>query len=262
MPIGFAGLMCHAPIVIPAVGGDRLAECAATTRAMQRLAARVVEHCPEVLVIVSPHTPRALKDWSLVDGPRIRGDLGAFGAPQARIDLPAATSLRSRLLAHSVPTRAVLLDSLDHGAMVPLWFLAQAGWSGPTLIVGLPWQETTAAQMAQALRGVCALPRAAVVASGDMSHRLAPGAPAGYHPRAVEFDKFVVRQLQKGNPTGLREMDPQLRTLAAEDVVTSTLVAWGAVEDRREGHEVLAYEGPFGVGYCEAVLFDEEGAEA
>jgi aromatic ring-opening dioxygenase LigB subunit len=262
MPIGFAGLMCHAPIVIPAVGGERLGECVNTTRAMHKLAVRVVEHCPEVLVIVSPHTPRALKDWSLVDGDRIRGDLGAFGAPQARIDLPAAGAIRSRLLAHSVPTRAVHLDSLDHGAMVPLWFLAQAGWSGPTLIVGLPWQETTAAQMAQALRGVCALHRTAVVASGDMSHRLTPGAPAGYHPRAIEFDKFVVRQLQKGNPTGLREMDPQLRALAAEDVVTSTLVAWGAAEDRQEGHEVLSYEGPFGVGYCEAVLFDEEGAEA
>ena len=35
MPLCFAGLMCHAPIVVPAVGGREAERCRATTRAMR-----------------------------------------------------------------------------------------------------------------------------------------------------------------------------------------------------------------------------------
>jgi AmmeMemoRadiSam system protein A len=47
-----------------------------------------------------------------------------------------------------------------------------------------------------------------------------------------------------------------LREIAAEDVVDSCTVAAAAVDFDARGHRVLHYEGPFGVGYLEAILHE------
>ena len=38
--------------------------------------------------------------------------------------------------------------------------------------------------------------RAVLVASGDLSHRLTEGAPAGYRPEGKEFDERLIQYLQ------------------------------------------------------------------
>jgi AmmeMemoRadiSam system protein A len=52
-------------------------------------------------------------------------------------------------------------------------------------------------------------------------------------------------------------VDLDLRELAAEDVVDSCAVAAGAVDYRSDGHRTYGYEGPFGVGYLEALLYED-----
>ena len=94
-----------------------------------------------------------------------------------------------------------------------------------------------------------------VVASGDLSHRLRPGAPSGYDPRAAEFDRALMDGLRSGELSRLRELDPELRDLAAEDALDSIWVAASAVDWDSRGHEELSYEGPFGVGYGVAILY-------
>jgi len=89
----------------------------------------------------------------------------------------------------------------------------------------------------------------------DMSHRLQPGAPAGFHPRAKEFDHAFIECLRAGDYRQLLNLDSELQDLAAEDAVDSTLVAASAVNWNAAGHEVLSYEGPFGVGYGVAILY-------
>ena len=100
--------------------------------------------------------------------------------------------------------------------------------------------------------------RIAVVASGDMSHRLTPDAPAGYDPRARQFDNEFIACLRRGAYGDLEHFDRKLQKLAGEDALDSTIVALAAVNWATTGHEVLSYEGPFGVGYGVAVLFDAE----
>lgn len=261
MPIVHTTLMCHAPIVVPAVGGSRGSDCLQTTTAMRAAAARLVEARPDVLVVVSPHTPRVPDAWGVVDGERVEGDLGSFRAPQAAVSLPAATVPRARLhqLAQHQGVRLARVrpQRLDHGAVVPLWFVQEAGWAGPTIVIGLPWEEGGAHELGALLAEAAGAERWAVLASGDMSHRLVPGAPSGYHPRAASFDSAFVDRLQEGDLLGAGHIDPTLRELAAEDVVTSVQVAAAATRFRADHHQILAYEGPFGVGYCEAVLFSE-----
>jgi AmmeMemoRadiSam system protein A len=210
------------------------------------------------VLVLSPHTPRARDAWGLVEGTRLTGDLGRFRHPGVAIDLPAAQGARE--LVHAAAggrTARLPAAPLDHGAVVPLWFLAEAGWTGPTAV--LAWGgDPEALGRALAAAATATPERWAILASGDMSHRLQPGAPSGFDPRAKDFDAAVVTRLRAFAP--MSGIDAELRALAAEDVVTSVVAAEAAVGGAVTGRRVLAYEGPFGVGYCEAVLYDAAGA--
>ena len=264
-PIAFAGLLPHPPIAVPEVAGERAADCRATTAACADLAARTVAARPERLLLVSPHSPRDERAFGLWGGARLRGDLGAFGAPEAAVDLPndavLAERARAEFQADDLDTWELSgAEELDHGAVVPLVFLARAGWSGPTCVAALPLISDLERELAfgRALRrALAALPgRTALVASGDMSHRVLPGAPAGYHPEARDFDRAVCERVASGDLAGLRSIDPGLRGIAAEDVVDSCVVVTGALPAERRGGELLSYEHPFGVGYLVAVFHD------
>jgi len=244
-----AVLMCHAPIVIPAIGGNRASLCARTTAAMALAAAHIVEAAPPWVIVLSPHTPRHRQRWGLVQGDEVGGSFSRFGHPELAVRFPNAADQAREALA-DVSLAEVPAQPLDHGALVPMWFLAQAGWSGPTAVLGVPWENTDAQAIGEAL----ARSRAAVVASGDMSHRLTPGAPAGHHPRARAFDQQFVDALRRGALDDAIRPDAELRELAAEDVVDTTAVLRGALGPSLPSDPVLAYEGPFGVGYCEAVF--------
>lgn len=267
MPIPCAVLMCHAPIVIPEIAGPRASECAQTTAAMRQTARRLVAHAPDVLVIVSPHAPRDRRRWGIADAGQIAGDFGRFGVPEIGLTLPGAPSAAAALAraAHALglTTWRAPGAELDHGALVPLYFVREAGWLGPTLLVALPYPGTgSEATMGRAIAEAAALAgeRWAVLASGDMSHRLTPDAPAGYDPRARDFDARFRELVAAGDLRGACAVDPDLRELAAEDVVDSCVVAAGAVSFTATGHELFSYEGPFGVGYMEAVLYDSSHA--
>ncbi|MBK7151688.1 MAG: hypothetical protein IPH72_08000 [Sandaracinaceae bacterium] len=262
MSVVVAALMCHAPIVVPAIGAERAVECAATTRAMRDVAAEVVRHAPEVLVLITPHAPRRPRAWGVCADAHVQGDFGRFGHAAVGVALPGAADVAQSLAAagagQSVAVEGIAGHALDHGAVVPLWFLAEAGYAGRTLVVALPYPGAgSEARFGRLLRDVAEArgERWAVVASGDMSHRLRPDAPAGFHPRAIEFDSGFVAALRSRDYARAVAPDPALQELAGEDVVQSTCVAAAAVGFEARGARVLAYEGPFGVGYCEAVLY-------
>lgn len=253
MSIIYSALMCHAPIVVPAVAKAEASKCAGTTRAMREVADRAVRTHPDRIVLLSPHTPRQQHEWAARRGPHA-GDLGAFGAPNVRVSVPDAPEV-----AEALGLKAVVHFTLDHGAAVPLVFLTQAGWHGPTAVLSLPWDETGAVELARAL---AALPgRTAIIASGDMSHRLLLDAPSGYHPHARDFDLSFVQALVSGDYSHTRTLP--WREQAAEDVVTTTQVATEAALEAAGrprvvgGADVICYEGPWGVGYTEAVFYDE-----
>ena len=265
MSICCATLMCHAPIVIPDIGGERGAECEATTQAMREAARDLVAHQPDVVVLVSPHAPRARQGWAVAHGERLDGHFGRFGMEQVRCSAagaPEAAEHLERALAARGLTTAALEHGpgVDHGSTVPLWFLAEQGWSGPTLIVALPLPGQggeDAAGGAIADAAAAASQRWAVLASGDMSHRLTPDAPAGFDERAQGFDDFVRAHVAEGDYARAVRPDPELRERAAQDVVESLRVAAAACDYKNHRHHSYGYEGPFGVGYLEALLYSD-----
>jgi AmmeMemoRadiSam system protein A len=262
----FAGLMPHAPVLVPGVGGENLARVRATVSAMTALAGRVAAARPDSVVLISPHSPRRAAEFGIWSTPRLRGSFEAFGSSEA-VDLPLDQRLSDQIETEAarlgLRTWRIVDETLDHGATVPLHFLSAAGWSGPTAILSL--SETGGAGLDEFGRAIAAAVRslavrAAVIASGDMSHRLSLSAPAGYHPEASRFDEAFVGALRKGAGGDVRQISRRLQAIAAEDVIESTRVALAASGYRADRRNVLSYEGPFGVGYAVAVLFEPEGS--
>jgi AmmeMemoRadiSam system protein A/AmmeMemoRadiSam system protein B len=261
--------MPHAPILVPEVGGERGGAAQASCQAMREAAACVMSFRPETLVLISPHSPRQPRAFGVWAGERLQGSFAQFKAPRAQVSLPNDTPL-----AHAIVTEAKTRDlatwmihdrTLDHGALVPLWFLAGAGWAGPTIVLSLNYPEGGGlSELGEAIAAAARAShrRMAIVASGDMSHRLTPDAPCGFHPQARQFDEAFIHLIRDGDYHEIRNIDPGLRELAAEDAVDSTLVAAAAVDWKSTGHKVLNYEGPFGVGYGVAILFAEKSNPA
>ncbi len=261
--IAFVCLMPHPPIVVPGVGEGRERGAESTVNAMRAVAERLVRAQAQTLVVISPHSPRRSGCFGIWRTGRLTGSLGRFGCDSARVDLPPDVEFADRL---AVAARAQNLEvweiedeELDHGAVVPLYYLTEAGWKGPTVVAGLnPPGEDGVVALGQAISSTAKAcgRRTALLASGDMSHRLNPDSPAGFHPEAHRFDEEFVSLLKDGSYKEAGRIDEGLQSIAGEDVVDSSRVAFAALEYDSQGSEVVSYEGPFGVGYCVAVLYE------
>ena len=261
--IVFACLMPHPPIVVPGVGNGREREAELTVGSMKEVAERLVRVEPHTVVVISPHSPRRQGCFGLWGGERLTGTLRRFGCDWVRVDLPPDIEFADRLTIEArtegVQVWHIEEGEIDHGAVVPLYYLIEAGWRGPTVIFGLSLHgEEGVGEMGRAIASTARAcgRRTALLASGDMSHRLKPDAPAGFHPEAHRFDEEFIRLVGEGSYEKTDQIDERLQSLAGEDVVDSSRVVFSAVEYDSSGGGVLSYEGPFGVGYGVAVLYE------
>lgn len=267
--IVFVGIAPHPPIMVPEVGRDAIAEVRGSIDAMRELTARILASGAETLVIISPHAPLDPHAFVAYDAPVLAGNFANFRAPQVTIKAPLDTELLKAVeaIAHEDGYELLRLgggDELDHGTAVPLYFFLRHGWQGRVVALGYSFLSNEdhmrfGACISRAARGV---ERAvAFIASGDLSHRLKPGAPAGFYPKAYLFDEEVVAAISTATPQRIVNIDQNLRRAAGECGYRSMLVAIGAAAEAETDHEVLHYEAPFGVGYMVAQLArDHEGA--
>ncbi len=91
--------------------------------------------------------------------------------------------------------------------------------------------------------------RAVFVASGDLSHRLIPRAPAGYSPRGKDFDAAIASIVEEGDFSSLASIDEELVDEAGECGFRSIHALSGSLRSYEFESMLLSYEGPFGVGY-------------
>lgn len=270
MPVVYCGICPHPPIIVPEVGGREADKVSGTQRALLELGRRVKESGAGSIVIISPHSPVFRDALGIRTAHRLQGHLGQFRAAQVSFDLENDVTLAGEIkrqleeqglfvveLTAEVEAKYRLSTQLDHGIIVPLYFLRKAGLGLPLVPVSmalLPVQKLylfgLAVRQASDLLGK----KVALLASGDLSHSLKPGAPGGYEPRGEEFDREVVRLVANADAGGLMNLDPDLVEQAGECGYRSIIMMLGALDGLSVKAEVLSYEGPFGVGYLVAAL--------
>lgn len=258
----------HPPLLIPQVGKKDIERAMNTKEALTRLGRDLVEAEPEVVVVISPHGPVFQDGIVINSAPTVAGDFGGFGAPQERLQFITdglfAGAIQDEAEPLGVQIVPLTLDivrsyglttALDHGAMVPLYYLKKAGFSGKVVSVTmgiLPLAKLYAFGLAIQRAAENLGRRAAVIASGDLSHRLSAEAPNGFNPRGKEFDAVITRFLERGDVEGLLTIPRDLREEAGECGYRPIVMMAGAVDGYILEPKFYSYEGPFGVGYTVA----------
>jgi AmmeMemoRadiSam system protein A len=260
--IKIIGITPHPPIIIPEVGGERLADTSATVNGLKELCRRIRGVRPRRLIVITPHGPAVRSAVTILATSSMSGDFGDFGASQVRVyfeqDQALLECLEQETKTAGLPLRLLRENaSLDHGAAVPLYYLEREGVRLPGLCLTpgfLPYRELC--RFGRALRRAVerhGLPTA-VVASGDLSHRLTRGAPAGFSPRGAEFDRRLVELLKSGDLGAILNLEEQWVEEAGQCGLGSISIALGTLGGAPFNTEIISYEGPFGVGYLTASL--------
>lgn len=259
--IVFSGIAPHPPIMVPEVGRDAIKDVRGSIDAMAEFTRRILAAKAETVVIISPHAPLDPRAFVAYQTPKLHGDFANFRAPAAQVEFPLNAELLNAIIAVAAQDQFEVLGladyDLDHGTAVPLYFLDRNGWSGSVVALGYSFlSNEDHLKFGACIRRACdelGKPTA-LVASGDLSHRLKPEAPAGYNPAAYRFDEEVVAALEDNSPERIIDIDQDLRRTAGECGYRSMLVALGAAAGSPFVADVLHYEAPFGVGYLVAQL--------
>lgn len=256
----------HPPILLESVGGARAEATRSTADALRHAGRLLSDWSPETVVVMSPHAPYVPSTFLVSDADRVSGTLSQFGDStvfSAAGDPELARSIVSTgqeagiaiELVTRVSGEALRMD-IDHGCLVPLRALELQP------IPRVVWMSICGASLrVHHDLGACVRlaasrvgRRVAFIASGDLSHRLTPDAPAGYDPEGERFDRMVVEAVGSGSLSALVDVDPDLVEAAGQCGLRSMVTLAGYLDTQERFAEVLRYEGPWGVGYLTAVL--------
>ncbi len=267
--ITYTALTPHPPLIIPSVGGGRIREVASTVQAMEYVARELAAASPQTLVVLTPHGNVFSDCITCLSELVLSGDFKAFGS-QAE----GSTFNNDRELLVEISKRSVkeginfinvdmecaasnrLRGDLDHGVLVPMHYLESAlNYEIRLLPISTGFLSNlelyTLGKIIQQSADALGR-RVAVIASGDMSHRLKDEGPYDYHPDGQAFDLRVKELLAAGDAKGILEIPAELRDNAGECGYRSIVIMLGTLDGMKFESQVFSYEGPFGVGYLVA----------
>jgi AmmeMemoRadiSam system protein A len=258
----------HPPVLIPEVGKGTEKEAAATLAAVKKAAKEIAGLKPATIIVTTPHGP-VFQDFIHINIKHtLNGTMKKFGSPGTKLQFTNNLTLASSIirianteripcggLDNSLTAKYGISEELDHGAFVPLYFVA-AEYSDFKLvhisIAGLPFKELyrfgscTAQAVEQSEEDVVFL------ASGDLSHKLTMDGPYGFDASGPEYDRQLIGFLKEPDPEGLLQFDESFLDSAGECGLRSFLMMFGALDGFKVKPDIYSYEGPFGVGYSVA----------
>ena len=258
MPVVGAVMVPHPPIILPEVGRGEETKIAETDRAFRKAAALVGELKPDTIVLCSPHAQMYADYFHLSPGESARGDMGQFRARQLRFqvryDADFVSELESLAGAEDFPagTLGERKAELDHGTMIPLYYVNQC-WRDYRLVrvglSGLPLADHY--RLGQLIRKTAEKldRRVLIVGSGDLSHKLLPEGPYGFAPEGPDYDARIMDLMGRAAFDELLDFDEVFCDKAAECGHRSFCILAGALDGSALETERLSHEGPFGVGY-------------
>jgi AmmeMemoRadiSam system protein B len=260
--IVFSAITPHPPLLIPEIGKDNLRFVTKTSAAMTTLAQELYAAQPDTIIIISPHGPLLADAFVINMSPSFAVQFREFGDLVTQLELKGDIGLihhYKELLEDKMPIVLVNQPDLDHGAGVPLYFLTKELDRKKIKIVPVSYSMLDyekhyqfGIKLQQDILNDTK--RIAVIASGDLSHRLTQDAPAGYSHWAKKFDETIVKKIKTKDGQGLLKLDADFIEEAGECGLRSIIILMGILNSIDYQPEVYSYEGPFGVGYMVAQL--------
>ncbi len=254
-----AGYMVpHPPIAVPEVGRGEEEKIRPTLESFSAVAKDIAGQEPETIIITSPHAVMYKDYFHISPGDGARGSLAQFGAAQVRFseeyDWELAEAIAAEADRQGFPAgmEGERGKDLDHGTMVPLYFIerecagyriVRIGLSG--LSLGRHWEFGKIIRQAIRRTGR----RCVFVASGDLSHCQKADGPYGYRPAGPEYDKRIMEVMGEGRFGDLTGFSERLLDESMECGHRSFTIMGGAFDGTEVESRRLTHEATFGVGY-------------
>lgn len=258
MSIIAAYMVPHPPMIIPQIGRGTEKQIQETIDAYRNVAREIASLKPETIIISSPHSVMYSDYFHISPGKNAAGDFSNFRARDVRFqetyDEELVTRICSLSDAEDFPagTLGERDRTLDHGTMIPLYFIRQF-YSDFQLVrlglSGLPLVDHYAfGRIIQ--KAVEDLDRRVVfVASGDLSHKLQSYGPYGYAKEGPQYDARVMDVCSRAAFGELLDFDESFCEKAAECGHRSFVIMAGALDGRAVEAMQLSHQDVTGVGY-------------
>ena len=252
----FASICPHPPLLIPSIGKNYFAQIKSTLRAMNELGNQIKEKKVDTIIIVSPHGPIQMNAMSINSAEYLQGDFSQFSdntSMKVKNDINLGASIKRIADLKDIPTELIGNEiPLDHGAMVPLFFLKKHIPKIKVVAITFSYLDYKKHfEFGKIIYEIMesSKKKVALIASGDLSHRLIPNAPSGYSPSGKKFDELLIDLLEKNKVDRILNLDSSLVEEAGECGLRSIIILLGALSNLECKFKKLSYEGPFGVGY-------------
>lgn len=255
MSIVFAAIVPHPPILIPGIGKENLKQLKATANAYLKLEQDLYASQADTIIMISPHGPMQEQAFTLNLNPEYIGSFDDFGDLATKFNLNGNIGLAHKIrekMETMAPLQLISEGKLDHGASIPLYLLSRHLPKIKIIPLYYSGLDLTAHyNIGQMIKNalISAQERIAVIASGDLSHRLTKNAPAGYSPKGKKFDKKLIDNLLNKQTGEIIKFNHNFVADAGECGLKSIVILLGILEGVKYEPQLLSYESPFGVGY-------------
>lgn len=263
MPIKAAFILPHPPLLLPEIGGGQERKIQKTLDSCHQVARRIAEIKPDTIIITTPHSIMYSDYIHISPGRGAGGSFREFGHGDVSMEAVYDTDLVNEIskVAEEEGISAGPLGQknkyLDHGVMVPLYFvnkyyrdykLVRVSLSGLSHLDHYKFGKLIGRLAEKADKTLV------FIASGDLSHMLKDEGPYGYREEGPIFDRQVTQAMKSGDFLEFLKFDPDFCEAAAECGLRSFIIMAGALDKKSVSPSLMSYEGPFGVGYAVAAF--------
>ena len=257
----------HPPLIVPEVGKGGEKQVLKTIASYERVAVEIASLCPDTIVITSPHATMYADYFHISPGSRAKGSFAMFGASNVRFSEEYDEDLADKICeiadTHDFPcgTLGEEKSELDHGTMVPLWFIRNKYKGGKIVRIGLSGLPLTdhyrlgmfIREAAESLGR-----RVVIVASGDLSHKLQDYGPYGFAKEGPQYDERIMDVMGGAAIGELLDFSEDFCDKAAECGHRSFVIMAGCWDGQKVKTDVLSHEDVTGVGYGIITFYPEE----
>ena len=256
----------HPPLIIPNIGKGSEKQVSKTISAYKEIAKQVASLNPETIIISSPHAPMYSDCFYISNSPTLTGNLANFGAKEIsfteEVDTKLVDEITELAKKHHFPVyKDIPSVPLDHGTMIPLYFIREELPKCLIVVIGLSTLPLiTNYQMGTIIKeAVNNLNRNVVyIASGDLSHKLQEYGPYGFATEGPIYDKKIMDICRTSNFYELLTFKSSFLEKAAECGHRSFTIMAGCFDGQEIESNVLSHEDITGVGYGVCSFYPKE----
>ena len=248
----------HPPMIIPDVGNGDEKQIEKTISSYEKIASEIAELKPDTIIISSPHAKAYSDYFCLLDGEKVSGNFSDFRANNVSFnednDIELIECIEKLAGERGFPCGRVNTAprKLDHGSMVPLYFIRKQYSNFKIIVIGLSGLSLIEHYACGMLinDAVNSLDRKCVwVASGDLSHTLQDYGPYGFNENGPIYDNKIIDICSSGDFLKLIEMDDSFLNSASECGHRSFVMMSGAFDGIDVDSKFYSHEDVTGVGY-------------